>query len=181
MDNQKLLSEERYQQNNAKVKKVGKILLIIGIITLVISIIFIIIGFVGAGNSASNAFDTFGNNAINNFNSVDQDTVIGGVQDTFNSTKDTAKGMFGSVGLFAIGGFLNFIGFALTIAGGIVMFIAHRREITAYTTQQVMPVAQEGIEKITPTVANAAGPIAQSISKGINEGKIDAENNKGGQ
>ena len=114
MDNQKLLSEEKYQQNNAKVKKVGKTLLIIGIITLVIGIIFIIVGFVSTGNSASNAVDTFGNNAINNFNSVDQDTVMVRVQDTFNNTKDTTKGMFGSIGLFALGGFLNFIGFVLT-------------------------------------------------------------------
>ena len=37
-------------------------------------------------------------------------------------------------------------------------------------------VAQEGIEKITPTVANAAGSIAQSISKGIQEGKKEADN-----
>lgn len=176
MDNQKLLSEEKYQQNNAKVKKVGKMLLIIGVITLVISIALIIIGFVSTGNSASNAFDKIGSNAINNFNSMDQNTVINEAQNTFNSTKDTAKGMFGSVGLFALGGFLNFIGFALTIAGGVVMFIGHRREITAYTTQQVMPVAQEGIEKITPTVANAAGSIAQSISKGIQEGKNEVGN-----
>ncbi len=176
MDNQKLLSEEKYQQNNAKVKKVGKMLLIIGVITLVISIALIIIGFVSTGNSASNAFDKIGSNAINNFNSMDQNTVINEAQNTFNSTKDTAKGMFGSVGLFALGGFLNFIGFALTIAGGVVMFIAHGREITAYTTQQVMPVAQEGIEKITPTVANAAGSIAKSISKGIQEGKNEVEN-----
>lgn len=176
MDNQKLLSEEKYQQNNAKVKKVGKTLLIIGVITLVISIALIIIGFVSTGNSASNAFDKIGSNAINNFNSMDQNTVINEAQNTFNSTKDAAKGMFSSVGLFALGGFLNFIGFALTIAGGVVMFIAHRREITAYTTQQVMPVAQEGIEKITPTVANAAGSIAQSISKGIQEGKNEVGN-----
>lgn len=176
MDNQKLLSEEKYQRNNAKVKKVGKMLLIIGVITLVISIALIIIGFVSTGNSASNAFDKIGSNTINNFNSMDQNTVINEAQNTFNSTKDTAKGMFGSVGLFALGGFLNFIGFALIIAGGVVMFIAHRREITAYTTQQVMPVAQEGIEKITPTVANAAGSIAQSISKGIQEGKNEVGN-----
>lgn len=176
MDNQNLLSEEKYQQNNAKVKKIGKILLIIGIITLVVGFIFIIVGFVNAGNSAADSFDTFSNNAINNINSVDQDAIIGGVQDTFNSTNDTTKEIFGSVALFALGGFLNFIGFALTIAGGVVMFISHRREITAYTTQQVMPVAQAGIEKITPTVANAAGTISQSISKGIKEGMSDTDN-----
>ena len=58
------------------------------------------------------------------------------------------------------------------------MFISHRREITAYTTQQVMPVAQEGIEKMTPTVADAAGSIAKSVSKGIQEGKKEADDNK---
>ena len=38
-----------------------------------------------------------------------------------------------------------------------------------------MPVAQEGIEKMTPTVANAAGSIAQSISQGVKEGMKDTE------
>ena len=55
------------------------------------------------------------------------------------------------------------------------MIVAHRREIAAYTTQQVMPIAQEGIEKITPTISNAAGSIAKSISKGIKEGKEDTQ------
>ena len=86
-----------------------------------------------------------------------------------------AKGAFGSIGLFALGGFMNVFGFGLTAVGGIIMFIALRREITAYTTQQVMPVAQEGIEKITPTVSNAAGSIAQSISKGIKDGMKEEE------
>ena len=70
------------------------------------------------------------------------------------------------------------LGFVLIVAGSIVMFIAHRREITAYTTQQVMPIAQQGIEKITPTVANAASSIAKGISQGIQEGKKNSENNK---
>lgn len=118
-------------------------LLIIGVITLVINIALIIIGFVSTGNSTSNAFDKIGSNAINSFDSMNQNTEINEAQNTFNSTKDTAKGMFGSFGLFALGDFLDFIGFTLTIAGGVVMFIAHRRKITAYTTQQVMPVAQE--------------------------------------
>lgn len=145
MENEKYLSEEKYQKNNQKVKKVGKILLVTGIITLVVGLLMIVLGLTG-----------FGNGLLNN------DTI-----------QKAASGMFGSFGLFVIGGFINFVGFGLTIAGGFTIFIAHRREIMAYTTQQVMPVAQEGIEKITPTVANAAGSIAQSISKGIKEGMKD--------
>lgn len=51
--------------------------------------------------------------------------------------------------------------------------LAKRREIIAFNAQQVMPVAQEGIEKMTPTVANASSAIAQSIAKGIKEGLSD--------
>ncbi len=153
------LSEERYQKNNTKVKKIGKILLIVGIVILALGFIFIIIGLLGFGNSAMNGFDSFDPG-----NGVD-------------IMKQTASSAFGSFGLFTLGGFMDFLGFALTAVGGRAMFIAHRREITAYTTQQVMPVAQEGIEKITPTVANAAGSIAKSISQGIQEGKNDANNN----
>lgn len=123
-------------------------LLIIGVITLVISIVLIIIGFVSTGNSASNAFDKIGSNIINNFNSMDENTIINEAQNTFNITTYTANRMFGSVGLSALGDFLNFIGFALTIAGGVVMLIAHRREITAYITQRVMPEGKnEGVNK----------------------------------
>lgn len=155
MENEKYLSEERYQKNSQKLKKTGKILLIIGIIALVIGLIMTVLGFVGFGNTAVNSF------GIESFS-------IGGMQ-------QTASGIFGSFGLFAIGGLMDSFGFTLTVAGGIIMFVAHRREITAFTTQQVMPVAQEGIEKITPTVADAAGTIAQSISKGIKEGMKDTE------
>ena len=39
----------------------------------------------------------------------------------------------------------------------------------------MMPIAQEGIEKMTPTIGNAAGEIAKGISKGIKEGLQDEE------
>lgn len=150
MENKEYLSEERYQRTNAKVKKVGKILLIIGIIILAISFVLLIIGFIGTGNSVVSGFSSFGD-----------DDVIG--------VQNTASGVFGNFGLFALGSFMVTIGFGLTIAGGVVMLIAHRREITAYTTQQVMPVAQEGIEKISPTIGKAAGEIAKGIKQGLDE------------
>ena len=33
-----------------------------------------------------------------------------------------------------------------------------------------MPLAQEGIEKMTPTVANAAGTMGKEVAKGITQG-----------
>ena len=147
MENEKYLSEERYQRSNQKVKKVGKTLLIIGSIILVVSFIIFIIGFMGFGSTFTSGIE----------GSSEPDQI--------------AKGAFGGIGILALGGIINSVGFLLTASGGMVLFIAHRREITAYGVQQVMPIAQEGIEKITPTVANAAGSIAESISNGIESGK----------
>lgn len=175
MQDKEYLSEEKYQQSNAKIKKVGKMLLLIGIVILVISFILLITGFVGAGNRAMDGFNSMSNGIINDFNSFSHGEINIGASDSQN----TASGIFGNIGLFAIGGFMIPIGFGLTIAGGIVMFIAHRREITAYTTQQVMPIAQEGIQKMAPTVGSAIGTIGKELAKGIKEGMDEAnkENN----
>lgn len=160
MQNNEYLSEEKYQQTNVKVKKIGKILLIVGIIVLILSFILTIIGLLSFGNSALNIFDIYKSG-----NEID-------------AMKNTASGTFGSFGVLALSGSLGTIGFILTATGAIIMAISHKREITAYTTQQVMPIAQEGIEKITPTVATSIGEIAKSISKGIQDGKQNPENNQ---
>lgn len=177
MQQSEYLSEERYQNSNAKVKKIGKILLIVGIVTLVVSFILLIVGFVGVGNSAMNGFNSMGNGMIDNFNSFGNGN--NGINIGVSGMQDTTSGIFGNIGLFAIESFMLTIGFGLTIAGGVVMFIAHRREITAYTTQQVMPVAQEGIQKMAPTVGSAMGTIGKELAKGIKEGINEAnkENN----
>jgi len=85
---------------------------------------------------------------------------------------------------------LIMIGFFVTVASLMVKFmlfsITHRREIMAYNTQHVMPIAQEGIEKMAPTIGKAGasmakemaplyGDIAKEISKGIKEGLKDEE------
>lgn len=87
---------------------------------------------------------------------------------------------------FMFGGFVIIA--TLMISGSIYM-ITKRREIMAFSTQQVMPIAQEGIEKMTPTMAKVAedmsptikkvakdmapvyGEIAKEITKGIKKGK----------
>ena len=172
METKEYLSEERYQQNNAKVKKVGKILLIVGIIALGISFILIFIGFMGASNSFINGFNSFTNNSIKDTSDIQ--SAASGIISNANELQ-SSSGIFGNIGVFAFGSFMSTIGFGLTIAGGIVIFIAHRREIAAYTTQQVMPVAQEGIQKMAPTVGNAMGTIGKELAKGIKEGINEAD------
>lgn len=64
---------------------------------------------------------------------------------------------------YIFGAFVIFITCAIS---GIIFTISKRREIMAFSVQQVMPVAQEGIEKMAPT----AGKVAKEIAKGIKEG-----------
>lgn len=145
MEEKKYLNEEQYQQNAKKLKGYGKIALIVGICMVVIGIILLILGFVGFGKTGINA-----------------------VSETIDTTQ-AAKGVLGGFGLFALGGFLNAIGLFITGIGAIIIVTAHRREILAFTTQQVMPVAKEGINEMAPTIGNAAEEIAKGIKKGLQD------------
>lgn len=60
------------------------------------------------------------------------------------------------------------VGIFITVAGCMVRFVVpNQRNINAYMVQQSMPIAQEGIEKIAPSI----GKVAKEISKGIKESK----------
>ena len=146
MEKNKYLNEEQYQQNEKKFKRTGKIVLIVGICMLILGFVFLVLGFAGFGK-----------------------TGISAASETGLNSEQTAKGVLGGFGLFALGGFLDTFGLFVTGIGGMIMFMAHRREITAFTTQQVMPVAKEGIDEIAPTIGNVAGEIAKGIKKGLNE------------
>ena len=85
---------------------------------------------------------------------------------------------YDSIPFYMIGGFIIIA--SCMIAGSIYM-TTKQREILAFHTQQVMPVAQEGIEKMAPTIGKAGasitkemapayGEVAKEISKGIKEG-----------
>ena len=78
----------------------------------------------------------------------------------FDSHKNIPFYMFGA-----------FIIVASLMGAGFVFFISKGREIAAFTTQQAMPIAQEGIDAMAPTVGNAA----KEIAKGIKEGMKDDE------
>lgn len=158
MENKEYLSEEKYQQTNAKVKKVGKILLIVGIIILVIGFFMLIFGFFGMASTITGGIESFGTGNLN--------------------VSHTTKSIFGNYGLFALSGVMNSIGLGLIGVGAILMFVAHRREIKAYSIQQTMPLEQERIEKMAPTTGKAAGGIAEGIAKGIKQGINEADENK---
>ena len=67
-----------------------------------------------------------------------------------------------------IGGFILFA--TCMIAGSIFLF-SKRREIAAFTAQQVMPIAKEGIDEMAPTVGNAAREISRGIKEGLKDDK----------
>ena len=72
--------------------------------------------------------------------------------------------------------FIIFGAFIIISSGmisGFVFIISKRREILAYTTQQVLPVAQEGAGKM----AHTAGAFAREIAKGAKEGWEGTGNN----
>ena len=181
MQTQEFLSEEKYQKTNTKVKKVGTIFLIVGIVTLIVGGILLIVGMSNMGGNADD-FISNNNEIFNTLNSIDDTEIKVDVREKHDTEID-------GFALAPISAFIIFIGAGLTMAGGSIMFTAHRREILAYTTQQVMPVAQEGMEKMAPTIgkvgatitktiAPAYGEVAKEISKGIKEGINEADNEK---
>lgn len=182
MEQEKYLSEEKYQETNKKVKKTSKTLLIIGAILLVIGIIMTIAGFISFKNASNNTMNSFNNSAANMFDSFnnsinndDGEEFVNSMKESVTSVTDSSKDSFTSVGLYALGGFVSSAGVVLLIVGGVMAYMAHRREITAYTTQQTMPIKKETINDITPTVADAAGTIAKSVSQGFEEGKKETD------
>lgn len=103
------------------------------------------------------------------------------IQHGFDSQIDQFEGIFNTasdgiskakyVPFYMFGAFI-------IIASGMISFaiymFAKKREITAFTVQQVMPVAQEGVEKMTPTM----GKVGKELAKGIKEGINEADDNK---
>lgn len=59
---------------------------------------------------------------------------------------------------------------SIIVAAGIYFF-AIQREIAAFKTQQVMPVAQEGMEKMAPSIGKVSEEIAKGVAKGKKEGE----------
>lgn len=73
-----------------------------------------------------------------------------------------------------------FVIIASLMIGGSILLTAHQRNILAWQVQSVLPVAEETIETVTPTIKKVGeelsplyGNIAKEITKGIKEGLKD--------
>ena len=73
---------------------------------------------------------------------------------------------FDSIPFYMIGGFIIIATCMISVP---IFMFGKRREIMAFTAQQVMPVAKEGIDEMAPTIGNAAGEIAKGIKNGLND------------
>lgn len=82
--------------------------------------------------------------------------------DDFNQSMDNQK----YIPFYIFGAFIIIATFMIS---GTVYMITKRREIMAFSVQQVMPVAKEGIEQIAPSLGNAAGEIAKGIKDGLKD------------
>ena len=119
-------------------------------------------------------FDETKNNALTS-NYCSLKLQLNDLNEVFGKSFESTK----SIPFFIFGVFV-IIG-SCTICGSLYLSLVKRREIMAYGAQQVMPVAQEGIEKMAPTIGKAGasivkemapvyGDIAKEVSKGIKDG-----------
>lgn len=83
-------------------------------------------------------------------------TGFGSANDSFSKAKYTPFYMFGGV-----------IIFASCMFSGIIYLSTKQRELMAYQVQKVMPIAQEGLEKMAPTIGKAGASIAKEIAPEI--------------
>lgn len=61
--------------------------------------------------------------------------------------------------------------FLISVSGSISLYvIAYRRNLLAFGVQQVMPIAQEGMETMAPTIGKTLEEASKGITKGIRKG-----------
>ena len=72
--------------------------------------------------------------------------------------------------LCVLGGMVILAGCGISF---VIFMFTKRREIMAFSAQQVMPVAKEGIETMAPTIGTVGKEIAKGISEGIRNAKDD--------
>lgn len=105
-------------------------------------------------------FDEYKNNSITSkYCSLKNE-----LEDNTDFNKDFDS--FDSIPFFMFGGFIII---ATLMISGVIFMFGKRREITAFATQQVMPVAKEGIDEMAPTIGNAVGEIAKGIKNGLSD------------
>ena len=184
MRKKEYLNEEEFQKNNKKVKTAGTIIILIGL-CLVIAGIFVLM-------SASEMKSTISENPspdISGFLNIDsQESALSWFESSAQSMQANSETRSAQMGRKSLGMFMLLPGIFITIVGCMIRFIVgNQRNIMAYQAQQVMPIAQEGIEKMAPSIGTAAKEIAKGIKEGMSDdnttyckycgAEIDADSN----
>jgi len=86
-----------------------------------------------------------------------------GSENWFEMETARSKMDFGGIGLIMFGVWLTFVGCIIRF------FIGNRREIMAYSLQTTMPIAQEGIQVMAPTVAQAGVTMMKTMAPAMGE------------
>ena len=124
-------------------------------------------------------FDEYKNNSVTS-NYCLLKNELEDLNNIFNKRLESNK----NIPFFIFGIFVIISSFMISM---VIYMFTKRREILSFTAQQVIPIAQEGIEKITPTIgkvgktlAEEMAPVyrnmAEEITKGIKDGLKDDEN-----
>ena len=69
-------------------------------------------------------------------------------------------------------GFSAFISIPMIGIGIFLLISSKQRQMSAYMIQQQMPIAQEGLEKMSPSMGNAAKEIAKGVKEGLKDDVI---------
>ena len=179
----KYLNEEQYQKTKKKLIKIANIVIAIGVI---LALTLLIAGIVKKSNSGKTTEFDNQINALKQEISILDEQINNEFMDNGLSPKyyeldrqrDTKQSQLTELEMDKFDkennksyiGFFGGVAFIVVLFGGIagsLYFIAYRRNITAFTVQQTMPIAQEGLQEIAPTL----GKVSEEISKGIRKGK----------
>ena len=154
MEGQKeYLNEERYQKAKKTISFIALIVLLVGII--------IGGGLIGLGFSNRNSIDV---TSIRTQKTAEfQKNGFSAKYYELDAQLNKAES---ATPLFMIGGFIIV---ASCLISGSIFISTKRRELLAYHAQQIRPVAQEGVEKMAPSVGVAAKEIAKGVKEGLKE------------
>ena len=181
MEKEELLNEEKYQKTNGKIKLLALIILLVGLI---------VGGFlIYTGVSNSKSIDKNKVQVEKN-----EEFMKNGFSERYYELQDELHKAQSNGFYFTFG---PFIIITACMFSGAIYLSSKSREIAAYKAQQIMPVAQEGMEKMAPSVAKvgktmaeemapvykdlakeiapAYGEIAKEIAKGVKEGMKDED------
>jgi len=152
MEKNKYLNEERYQKTKKKLQTVALIILVVGILCG---------GLLLFKGINTEKIDKTALRAEQN-----QEFMQNGFSEKYYELqeelrKDDSKYVFIGLGIFVLitSGFTSLA----------IYLTTKRREIAAFGAQQMMPIAQEGIDTMAPTVGNAAKEIVKGVKKGLKE------------